>query len=537
MNTQSDQITALYCRLSRDDELQGDSNSIANQKKILLTYAQDNGFANPQFYVDDGFSGTTFDRPDFMRMVEDMEKGSLSVIITKDLSRLGRDYLKTGEYAEVIFPRYDVRYIAVNDNVDTERSDNEFMPFKNLFNEWYSRDTSKKIRAVFNAKAQRGERLSTRAPYGYIKDPANPKQIIPNEETAPVVKRIFNLCASGKGPSQIARILTEEKVLIPDAYEYRRAGIRCNETTLANPYAWHATCVAKMLERLDYIGHTVNCSTSRVSYKDKRKRENPPEKRLLFENTHEPLIDLDTWEIVQKVRQGKRRPTRMGEMDKFSGLVFCADCGSRHYHIRGTTMTAEQTNYICGTYRKKGREVCTVHFIRTTVLNDLVLKDIRRVTAIASEHEQEFIQAVMQKTASENQRELAAKKKELEKVRRRVLELDTLFKRMYEDNVSGRLSDERFDHLSRDYEDEQKTLKSSIPALEAEIANSSEKAVNVGRFLKIVRKYTDIRELTPEILREFIDRIEIHERSVKYGKNATQQIDIYYNFVGLLQDR
>jgi hypothetical protein len=256
----------------------------------------------------------------------------------------------------------------------------------------------------------------------------------------------------------------------------------------------------------------------------------------VFENTHEPLIDPDTWEIVQKVRQGKRRPTRMGEMDKFSGLVFCADCGSRHYHIRGTTMTTTQTNYVCGRYRKEGREVCSAHFIRTVVLNELVLQDIRRVTAIASQHEQEFVKSVMQKTASQNQREIVAKKKELEKVRRRILELDALFKRMYEDNVSGKLSDERFGLLSKDYEGEQKELKASVPTLEAEIVDSSEKAVNVGRFLQIVRKYTDIQELTPEILREFIDRIEVHERSVKYGKNATQQIDIYYNFVGLLQD-
>lgn len=284
--------------------------------------------------MDDGVSGTTFDRPDFKRMVGDMEKGMLATVITKDLSRLGRDYLKTGEYAEVIFPRYDVRYIAVNNNVDTDRSDNEFMPFKNLFNEWYARDTSKKIRAVFNAKAQRGERLSTRAPYGYIKDPQNPKRLIPDEETAPIVRRIFDLCAPGKGPSQIARALSKDKVMIPDACEYRRTGVRNNETTISRSYSWKASTIAKMLERVEYIGHTVNCRTRRRSYKDMRKMDVPKDQQLVFENTHEPLIDLDTWEIVQKVRQGKRRPTRMGEMDKFSGLVFCVDCGSCHYHIR-----------------------------------------------------------------------------------------------------------------------------------------------------------------------------------------------------------
>ncbi|MFT8890078.1 MAG: recombinase family protein [Ethanoligenens sp.] len=531
MYTQPDPITALYCRLSRDDELQGDSNSIANQKKILMQYAKDKGFANPRFYADDGISGTTYDRPDFQRMLADIEGGRVSTVITKDLSRLGRDYLKTGEYVEVIFPRYDVRYIAVNDNVDTERGDNDMMPLRNLFNEWFARDTSKKIRAVLNAKAQRGERLATRAPYGYRKDPENPKRLIPDEETAPVIRRIFDLCAAGQGPSQIARLLRQEQIKSPNAYNPGHNG-----NSPQTPCRWRESTVRKMLENMAYLGHTVNCKTRRKSYKDKRQMLLPKEQQLVFENTHEPLIDADTWDIVQKVRQGKRRPTRMGEMDKFSGLVFCADCGSRHYHIRSANMKPGQTSYVCGKYRRDGREACSAHFIRTVVLDKLVLEDIRRVTAIASEHEQEFVKSIMRKTAAQSQRELAAKKRELEKARRRVSELDNLFKRMYEDRVSGRLSDERFDLLSKDYEDEQKALKDSLPELEAEIEAGSQKAVNVERFLCIVRKYTDIQELTPEILREFIDKIVIHERSVKHGKNATQQIDIYYNFVGLLQD-
>lgn len=534
MSNQSNQITALYCRLSRDDELQGDSNSIQNQKKILQKYADDNGFRNTRFWVDDGVSGTTFDRPQFKEMLVEIEKGNVSVVITKDLSRLGRDYLKTGEYVEIIFPRYDVRYIAINDDVDTDKEINEFMPFRNLFNEFHCRETSKKIRLVNRAKAERGERLATRAPYGYIKDPNNPKQIIPDEVTAPIVKQIFEWCAGGFGPAQIAKKLREQQVQTPTVYEYYRSGTAYGQLNLDNPYRWTADTVAKILEREDYIGNTVNCKTYRKSYKDKRKLDTPPEKQLRFEHTHEPIVDLDTWETVQRVRKGKRRPTRMGEMDKFSGLVFCADCKSRHYHIRGTTLTDGQTNYICGTYRKKGKEVCTAHFIRTVVLDEVVLQDLRRVTAFAKEHTQEFIRRQMDRSAQDSKKELSAKRRELEKDRRRILELNGIFKKLYEDRVSGRLTEERFDMLSQDYENEQCALTTRAEQLEQEIESHTEKAVNVERFLKIVEKYTDIKELTPEILREFIERIEIHERSVYRGKDATQQIDIYYSFIGLM---
>lgn len=534
MNNQLNQITALYCRLSRDDELQGDSNSIQNQKKILQKYADDNGFTNTRFWVDDGVSGTTFDRPQFNDMIAEMEKGTVSTVITKDLSRLGRDYLKTGEYVEIIFPRYDVRYIAINDDVDTDKEINEFMPFRNLFNEFHCRETSKKIRIVNRAKAERGERLATRAPFGYIKDPDNPKRLIIDERAAPIVRKIFEWCAGGFGPTQIARRLEEQQVMTPTVYEYYRSGTAFSQLNLDKPFGWTSDTVAHMLEREDYIGTTVNCKTYRKSYKDKRKLDNPPEKQLRFENTHEPIIDLDTWEAVQRVRQGKRRPTRMGEMDKFSGLVFCADCKSRHYHIRGTTLTEGQTNYICGVYRKQGKDVCTAHFIRTVVLDEVVLQDLRRVTAFAKEHTQDFIKRQMDKSAEESKKELSAKKRELEKCKRRISDLNGIFKKLYEDRIASKLTEERFDMLSQDYENEHHTLIARAEQLEQEIASHAEKAVNVERFLKIVEKYTDIKELTPEILREFVARIEVHERSEYRGKNATQQIDIYYNFIGLM---
>lgn len=527
-------ITALYCRLSRDDELQGDSNSIQNQKKILQKYADDNGLPNTQFWVDDGVSGTTFNRPGLNAMMSEVEKGNVSTVITKDLSRLGRDYLKTGEYVEIIFPRHDVRYIAINDDVDTDKELNEFMPFRNLFNEFHCRETSKKIRIVNRAKAERGERLATRAPYGYAKDSSNPKRIILDEVTAPIVKQIFEWCAGGLGPAQIAKLLAKQGVMTPSVYEYHRSGTAYSQLNLDKPYHWTSDTVAKLLEREDYIGNTVNCKTYRKSYKDKRKLDNPPEKQLRFENTHEPIVDLDTWETVQRVRKGKRRPTRMGEMDKFSGLVFCANCKSRHYHIRGTTLTEQQTNYICGTYRKKGKEVCTAHFIRTVVLDEIVLQDLRRVTAFAKEHTQEFIKRQMDKSQQESKKELSAKKREFEKCNRRIIELNGIFKKLYEDRVAEKLTEERFAMLSQDYESEQAALTARTAQLEQEIASHTEKAVSVERFLKIVDKYTNIKELTPEIMREFIERIEVHERSVYRGKDATQQIDIYYNFIGLM---
>ena len=536
MAIQSNQLDALYCRLSRDDELQGESNSIQNQKKILQKYADNNGFTNPRFFVDDGVSGTTFDRPGFKEMLAEIEKGNVRTVITKDLSRLGRDYLKTGEYVEIIFPRYDVRYIAINDDVDTDKENNEFMPFKNLFNEWHARDTSRKIRAVDKAKAERGERLGTRAPYGYRKGPDNPKQYIPDEATAPVVKQIFDLCASGLGPTQIAKRLKREQVMIPNVYEYHRSGTRFPRTNLEAPYDWQSDTIAGILENATYLGYTVNCKTRRKSYKDNRKLEVPKEQHLVFKNTQEAIIDPDTWEIVQRVREGKRRPTRMGAMDKFSGLVFCADCGSRHYCIRANTMTEKQINYICGTYRKKGREVCTAHFIRAAVLEQLVLDDIRRVTQFAKSHEQEFVRMLMDKSAIESRRELNSKRRELEKARRRIEELDTIFRKMYEDRINGILTDRRFESLSQGYEQEQKELAGKTEQLEREIQESGEKAVHVDRFLAIVHKYTDIRELTPELLREFIQRIEVHERSAYRSPKATQQVDIYYNFVGMLPE-
>jgi site-specific DNA recombinase len=531
MDAQSNQLTALYCRLSRDDELQGDSNSIANQKNILLKYAQDNGFANPQFYADDGISGTTFERPDFQRMVSDIEGGKVSTVITKDLSRFGRDYLKTGEYVEVIFPHYDVRYIAVNDNVDTDRSDNEFMPFKNLFNEWFARDTSKKIKAVLNSKAQRGERLGGKVPYGYRE--TDDRMMVPDEETSPVVQLIFNLCLEGKGPSQIARILSQKQILTPRAYEFRISGGHGNEKVNRYPFDWSETSVASILQRKEYLGHTVIGKSVKPSYKRKTIKLVPEENQRIFEHTHEPLIDPETWEIVQRVRKGKRRPAKIGGVDKFSGLLICADCGARLHNIRARSLSHEQENFVCGNYRKRVTS-CTAHYIRTVVLEQLVLEDIRRVSRMALEHEDEFVRQVSDTSIDTKKRLLAAKQKEYGKLTRRIAELDGLFKRIYEDSYSGRLSEERYQKLSAEYEAEQKSLTERTKVLETELSQQKESADNIGKFLNIVRKYTDIRELTPELLREFIEKIVVHEPEKIAGRRQ-QEIEIHYNFIGEIE--
>ena len=429
-------ITALYCRLSQDDGLDGESNSIQNQKKILEQYAIEHNFPNPQFYVDDGYSGANFNRPDFQRLLSDVEDGKVGVIVTKDLSRLGRNQLHTGLYIEERFPQFGVRYIAINDNVDTENVEsNDLMPFKNLFNEWFVRDTSRKIRAVQRAKAQRGERIGTRAPYGYKKDENNKGALIIDEEAADVVRRIFSLCASGRGPSQIARQLSEEKILCPSVYAYEHFGIGHSGLQLDKPYKWEQRSVATILENELYIGNTINFRYSTKSYKDKRKVEHPREECMVLKGTHEPIIDWETWDIVQRMRQHKRRRNNMGEINKFSGLVYCADCGATMVLHRAHTMDPAKYNFSCRTYKRYGNEACTTHFIRECVLEEIVLEDIRRVTAMAREHTGEFAEYISKKQTAELRKEIRKQEIELSSMQKRSAELNVIFKRLYEDSV------------------------------------------------------------------------------------------------------
>ena len=528
--------TALYCRLSQDDGLEGDSNSIQNQKNILQKFAEDHHFPNPCFYVDDGFSGGNFQRPAFQQMISDMENGDIGIIVTKDLSRLGRNQLHTGLYIEERFPMFSVRYIAINDNVDTDSSEsNDLMPFKNLFNEWFIRDTSRKIRAVLKAKAERGEWLGTRAPYGYIKDPET-KKLEVDEEAAAIVRRIFAMCASGNGPSQIARVLTKEQIRTPATYAYTKYGVTHAGVDTQHPYRWSGDTVADMLENELYLGNTVNMKYSTKSYKDKRRVEHSREECLVFENTHPALVTQEVWDIVQRVRKNKRRRTNMDEQNKYSGLVFCADCGSNMVLHRAHTISASYNHFTCRTYKRDG-EACTGHYIRECVLDEVVLEDLRRVTAMAREHPEEFAAYIGSRQSAEIQREIRRQEKELAAMRKRKMELDTIFKKLYEDSVLGRITTEQFQALSGSYMEEQNQIAAGIPQKEADIQRLRETVSGTEDFLDRAKRYTDITELTPELLRLFIEKIVVHEKEVKWSKHAPQTVEIYYNGIGFVDSQ
>lgn len=465
-----------------------------------------------------------------------MENGEIGIIVTKDLSRLGRNQLHTGLYIEERFPMFGVRYIAINDNVDTDSSEsNDLMPFKNLFNEWFIRDTSRKIRAVLKAKAERGEWLGTRAPYGYIRNP-DTKKLEVDEEAAAIVRRIFAMCASGNGPSQIARILKKEQVLTPTMYAYTKHNMTHTGLDTQRPYHWSGDTVADMLENEIYIGNTVNMKYSTKSYKDKRRVEHSREECLVFENTHPALVTQEVWDIVQRVRKNKRRRTNMDEQNRYSGLVFCSDCGSNMVLHRAHTISASYNHFTCRTYKKDG-EACTGHYIRECVLDEVVLEDLRRVTAMAREHPEEFAAYIGSRQSAEIQREIRRQEKELSAMRKRKMELDTIFKKLYEDSVLGRITTEQFQMLSGSYTEEQNCITAGIPQKENEIQRLRETVSGTDSFLDKAKRYTDITELTPELLRLFIEKIVVHEKEVKWSKHAPQTVEIYYNGIGFVDSQ
>jgi len=525
-------ITALYCRLSRDDEIAGESFSIQNQKRILESYAREHNLMPYQFFIDDGWSGANFNRPSFTEMIERVENGEIKTVVTKDLSRLGRNYLQVGMYTEIVFPRKGVRYIAINDGVDSAQGDNELSALKNLFNEWMVKDTSKKIKAVFKSKGMSGKPLTSQPPYGYLK--GEDGTFVIDEETAPVVRQIFNLCLAGNGPTKIARVLAEQNIPTPGTMEYRRTG----STRRYYPgfeCRWATNTVCHILERREYIGDTVNFKTEKVSYKVKVSVLNPEDKQMVFEHTHEPIIDRDTWERVQELRKQRKRPNRYDEVGLFSGLVFCSDCGSVMYQQRYDTAKRHQDCYICGSYKKRTAD-CTAHFIRTDLLTAGVTANLRKITSYAAKHEAKFVKLLTEQNEDGGKRKNAARKRELEATEKRIAEVSAIFKRLYEDSVSGRISDERFMELSAEYEQEQTALKARAAELRAEQAKAQEASANVGRFMNIVRKYTSFEELTPTLLREFVEKIVVHESVAldgkRRGKHRRQEIEIYYSFVG-----
>ncbi len=521
----TDKITALYCRLSQDDMLQGESNSITNQKAILKKYAEDNGFHNTIFYVDDGVSGTTWEREGFKAMMADIEDGKVGIVITKDLSRLGRDYLKTGELIEMVFPDYDVHYIAINDGVDTFKSENELMAFKNIFNDWYARDTSKKIRTVFKAKGQSGKHLSNPL-YGYKHSETDKNLWLIDDEAAEVVRKIFHLCIDGYGPVQIARILTEEGIPTPTAYALSQG--RDNGHKNANLSRWGMETISGILEKPEYAGHTVNFRTHVKSYKNKKRVDNPKEDWLIFENTHEPIITQQEFDLVQELRKNKRRPTKHEEVNLFSGICYCADCGKKLYLCRATTMTVDQEHLKCVTYAKD-KNGCTIHFIRTIVLKEIILGELNKMISFVKENEDEFVQAALDNSVQKQSSELAKSRKKLKEAEKRIAELDRLFTRLYEDNVSGKISDERFYIMSAGYEDEQKKLRATVAELTDFIETAEQKSADVTAFIQVVQEYEHITELTPEIMHELIEKIVVHAPDKSSG-HRTQEIEIHYSF-------
>lgn len=529
-NVLSDRWIALYVRLSRDDDNEGDSNSIANQIAILTKYAKDHGITNYKIYKDDGYSGTNFNRPGFQEMLSDIENGLVSTVIVKDMSRFGRNYLEVGMYTEIMFPDKDVRFIAVNDGVDSDREDNDFTPFRNIINEWYAKDTSKKIRAVFKAKGMSGKRLSTQAPYGYVRDADG--NLLVDEDSAPVVKLIFQLAAEGNGPGKIARTLREMEIVTPGTLEFQRTG-RTKRYDPDNPCFWHSSTISSILEQQEYLGHTVNFKTTKKSYKSKKTIENPKEKWVIFENTHEALISQEQWDIVQKNRQQRRRPTRMGDMGMFSGLLFCADCGHALNLNRTKSWAREQDNYTCGAY-KQGKGKCTAHYIRAIVLEQLVLENLREVISFAREDEEEFVRQAMENKMALHRQEQAQAKRLLEQQTRRMSEIDAIIKRLYEDHVIGKLTDDRFAKMSADYEQEQETLRINTDQLREVVEASERQSVNMDSFLKIVRKYTVPDKLFPELLNALVEKIVVHAPDKSSGQR-TQQIDIHYNFIGEIE--
>ena len=524
-------VTALYARLSKDDDLVGDSNSIVHQKEILAEYAKKHGFTNIEFYVDDGFSGTNFNRPDFQRMMADAEEGKISTVIVKDMSRFGRDYIMVGYYTEIYFSNLDIRFIAINDNVDSNiQTENDLTPFKNVFNEWYARDTSKKIRAVFKAKGNSGKHLTTNPPFGYKKDPNDKDKWIIDDEAAATVRRIFQMYVDGYRISEIGHKLTEEKVETPMLY-YMNRGIKTNARS-EYPEIWDLMSIKYILSQTAYAGHTVNFQTAVKSYKTKKQIRLPKEDWLIYRNTQEPIIDEKTFETVQQMRKVKRARTKYNEPNMFSGLLYCADCGN-HLTIQRVARNRKMDNFSCATYRKKKKGLCSCHRILVSDLETIVKEDLQKVCEYVFLHEKEFTDEYLSGSKKETVKFQAKTKAELKRLSERQEEIGKIIRKLYEDNVCGRITDERFDFLAKSYEDEGNELKTKIQELKNALASSVQDEEKLSKFLKVVKSYTKIEELTPEILNSFIEKIYIGETE-KYDGRKMQEVEIIYKFIGAI---
>ena len=526
---ESDKITALYCRLSRDDELAGESNSITNQKSILSKYAKENNFQNIKFFVDDGYSGTTFTRPAFMEMMELAESGKINTIIVKDHSRLGRNRLVVGQLLEEDFVRLNIRYIAIMDNIDSSKGLNDFLPIQDWFNEMHAKNTSQKVRAVLKNKGESGISLANNVPYGYKKDENDKTKWLVDETSAEVVKEIFNLFIQGHGTFEIARILRERKILTPSEYN---ASISTNATNQEYQYKWCGTTIAGILDRQEYIGDTVNFKCTTRSYKDKTRVNLPKKDRKIFKNTHEPIIDEYTWNIAKQLRNNRKKRAKSGKKSIFSGLLFCYDCGKKMYFQSPVVDLRNKDHYRCSSY-KHDTSACTSHYISDDVLQSIILENIQRLVSYMKDYEDLFIQEQLAKSTQDELKQISKNKKELEKAKNRLIEIDNLFMHIYEDNVSGKISDDRFRNLSFNYDKEQQELKTKIEQLSKDIENTEKKDTDITQFISNVKKYTEITKLSPEILNELIEKIIIHQQEKVNGKKI-QEIDIYYRGVGII---
>lgn len=544
-----EKITALYERLSHDDELLGDSNSVVNQKTMLESYAAQHGFSNCVHYTDDGYSGGNFDRPSWKRMLADIEAGKVGAVLAKDMSRIGRDYLQTGFYTEVVFRQHNVRFIAIGNGVDSaDDNSSEFVPFLNIMNEYYLRDCSRKQIAAYQARGRAGKPTTNNPIYGFKRDPEDKHHWLIDEEAAAVVKHIYQLSVNGKGPQQIANILRDEKIERPSVYLARLdRGTRKTDTDTSRPYDWNATTVASMIAKPEYMGHTVNFRSHKESYKTKRYVFHDPEDWLVFENTHEAIVDPETWQLAQKVRKTIHRTDTTGEANPLTGFVYCADCGAKMYNHRGRS-TAIQNNwpldpvsglypndhYNCSTYSLTMNHTdkkCCAHFIRTIVLRELILETIKAASTYAIENEEAFVQRVRETSEIRQAEAAKALKRKISKAKKRSAELDMLMKKLYESFAKEQITEKRFEALSAEYEREQAETDALIASDQQALDEFNADTGRVEQFLTLAKKYTDFSVLTAPMIYEFIDKIIVHA-PIKENGERSQEVEIYLKFIG-----
>lgn len=528
----TEEITALYGRLSQDDGLEGESNSISNQKEILMKYAKEHNLKNPRYFLEDGISGTTFERSGFKKMQALAESGIVKTIVVKDLSRFGRNYIEVGEYLEIKYPSLGVRFISIQENVDTlQNSGAEMMPFHNIFNEWYAAQTSKKIRAVWQMKAASGKRVSSTVPYGYMKSPDDKEKWIIDEEAAEIVRKIFSLALAGRGISQIAVQLEREKVLVPTAYKIEK-GLSATHKYPEKPYYWDSKTIAGIIDNRQYTGCTVNFKTTTVSYKVHKVIHKPEDEQQVIPNTQEAIISEDLWLRVQELRKNKRRPTATGRTSLFSGLVYCPDCGAKLHFAAAKSMTRQQEHFRCANY-KSGRGDCQVHFIRDVVLERIVFEAISNLADFVRCYEPVFLYLMATKNQTARKSEFQKLKTKVESGKRRISELDMIISHIYEDNILGKLSDDRYSRMASMYETEQKELIKTVSDSEKELETAEQKNVDMRLLLKTLRELTDFKELTPTIVNSLIQRIEVHNNDKSSG-HCYVKVDIYFTAVGMI---